>query len=230
LDVEYTTINTTTPISYQKILAKGIKAGRKLSDGYLDLKIIQLTTMVNRFIAIAGGIFTLTFCSAFVLFENLVMNSQNNNVAGDPPFEVAIDLELARFEGRSHRPFVAVWVENKKKELVRNVALWYNKPRWLHDLRQWFNKNSSGAKSPDGATGATRSPGKYTIKWDGKDNDGNDLKSGKYTLYIEAAREHGTYQIIKQEINLNQKQQHYDLEGGVEITSASIDYHPVAQN
>jgi hypothetical protein len=186
--------------------------------------------MVNRFIAIAGAILSLILYSSFLLSGNKRMNSQNDNLPGEMPFEVTIDIELARFEGRSHRPFVAVWVENKKKELVRNVAVWYNKPRWLHDLRQWFNKNSSGAKTPDGATGATRSPGKYTIKWDGKDNDGHDLKSGKYTLYIEAAREHGTYQILKQEIDLNGKSQPYDLEGGVEIISASVDYHPVEQN
>ncbi len=32
--------------------------------------------------------------------------------------EVSIDFELARFEGRFHRPFVAVWIEDKKKESV----------------------------------------------------------------------------------------------------------------
>jgi hypothetical protein len=41
---------------------------------------------------------------------------------------------------------------------------------------------------------ATRPAGKYTLKWDGKDNAGKPVKPGKYTVILEAAREHGTYQ------------------------------------
>ncbi|HRI80411.1 MAG TPA: DUF2271 domain-containing protein, partial [Cyclobacteriaceae bacterium] len=149
-------------------------------------------------------------------------------------FEVTIALELARFEGRSRRPFVAVWVENKKKEVVRNVALWYNKPRWINELRQWYNKNATTFETGDPAlgsiTGATRSPGKHLLRWDGKDDKGSNVEPGKYTLFIEVAREHGTYQILKQEITLNKKPQHFDLPGGNEITSASVDYHAVSQD
>ncbi|MFN5625729.1 MAG: DUF2271 domain-containing protein, partial [Planctomyces sp.] len=35
------------------------------------------------------------------------------------------------------------------------------------------------------------------VAWDGRDDKGDLLQSGKYTLYIEAAREHGTYQLMK---------------------------------
>ncbi len=147
-------------------------------------------------------------------------------------FELTIDLELARFEGRSHRPFVAVWIENKKKESVRNLALWFNKPRWLPDLKKWYGKNYEANRTQERMgliSSATRSAGKYTLKWDGLDDEGKAVKSGKYTIYIEAAREHGTYQLIKQEIEWNSKAQHFDLQGGVEITSAALDYHLVAQ-
>ena len=49
---------------------------------------------------------------------------------------------------------------------------------------------------------ATRPAGKYTLKWDGKDNTGKMVKPGKHTVNIEAAREHGTYQIVRQEAEL----------------------------
>jgi hypothetical protein len=149
----------------------------------------------------------------------------------EDPYEVSIDLELARFEGRFHRPFVAVWVENKKKESVRTVAIWFNKPRWLPELKRWFSKNQSISQDRSALgsiSSATRSAGKYSLVWDGLDDSGKALPSGKYTLYIEAAREHGTYQLLKQEVDWKGKSKHFDLEGGIEITAAAIDTHPKA--
>lgn len=140
--------------------------------------------------------------------------------------QMNIELELARFEGRFRRPFVAVWIENKNKESVRTVALWYNKPRWLPDLKRWYSKNQSvmdDIAAMGSVSSATRSAGQYKLVWDGLDDKGKAVPSGTYTVYIEAAREHGTYQLIKQDIEWNGKPKHVDLKGGVEITSASID-------
>ena len=148
-----------------------------------------------------------------------------------PPFtkpdqtRLTIDLELARFEGRFRRPFVAVWVENKKKETVKTLALWYNKPRWLPDLKRWYGKNQAimqDSVMKNSISSATRSAGKYTLTWDGLDDHGKVVPAGKYTVFIEAAREHGTYQLIKQEIEWNGKPAHYDMEAGIEITSSSL--------
>ena len=38
--------------------------------------------------------------------------------------------------------------------------------------------------------------------WDGKDNHGKQLGGGEYTIFIEAAREHGTYQSIRKQVTL----------------------------
>lgn len=145
-------------------------------------------------------------------------------------YELTIELELARFEGRFRRPFVAVWVEDKKKESIRTLAVWYNKSRWLPDLKRWYSKNQPGKMDPgvmESISSATRSAGKYTLTWDGLDELGKPVPAGKYTIYLEAAREHGTYQLIKQEVEWNGKPKHLDLSGGIEITSASLDYHKV---
>lgn len=171
-----------------------------------------------------GAIVILGLCSGSGFRQVQLSNSNTSN----PSFELNIDIELAQFEGRSHRPFVAIWLEDKDKEVIRDLSLLYNKPRWLNELKQWFNKHS-GTTLIDGVTGATRSPGKYSIRWDINDNKGEAVKAGKYMVYIEAAREHGTYQIIKQEITLNGKPQHIELKGGTEISAASLDYHAVAQ-
>lgn len=150
----------------------------------------------------------------------------------DPAYELAIDLELATIEGmRVHRPFVAVWVVDEKKKPLRQIALWYNKPRWLNEMRSWYatyyDKFSAGAGNISSTTSATRSPGKYTLKWDGKDDDGNLVKQGKYTVYIEVAREHGTHQLMTQEIDVK-KQTHFDLTSNTEVASASLDYRKKA--
>lgn len=149
--------------------------------------------------------------------------------AWDQSFELIINLELARIEGRYRRPYVAVWIEDKDHIPVRTLALWYQKPRWLPDLKAWSRASRlRGMAGTAGLTGsvssATRPAGKYTLKWDGKDSQGNLVKSGKYTVFIEAAREHGTHQLMRQEIDFNGEPKQFNLPGNVEIVSASLDY------
>ena len=143
----------------------------------------------------------------------------------DPTYEMLINLDLAQFQGPSRRPFVAIWVEDKAP--VRNLALWYNKPRWLHDLRAWYNANYGKYNVETGSisalSSATRSPGKYTIKWDGKDDKGEYVKTGNYTINIEVVREHGTYQLITQEIKINNKVNKIELAANTEVAAASIE-------
>lgn len=151
--------------------------------------------------------------------------------AWDAAWELAVTLELARFDGRrAARPFVAVWIEDADKYPVRTLALWFNGGRWLPDLRQWqhgeqlrtLTESTDLTKS---ISSATRAAGKYTLKWDGKDNSGKPVKAGKYTVLIEAAREHGTYQIIRQEMDFNGLGAKLELKANTEISAASLDYH-----
>lgn len=142
--------------------------------------------------------------------------------------EVNVQFELARIDaGRYRRPFVALWIEDKDKFPVRTVALWYDRPRWLPDLKGWSRADrvrslAEGTDIAGTIASATRPPGKYTVKWDGKDQAGKLVKPGKYTVYLEAAREHGTYQLLHQEIDLTESKL-FTLEGGTEIASASVE-------
>jgi hypothetical protein len=71
---------------------------------------------------------------------------------------------------------------------------------------------------------ATRPRGKYTLRWDGRDNAGKLVKPGTYTVNIEAAREHGGHQLLRQEMEFRGEPKHIDLVGGTEIAAASLDY------
>ena len=55
-------------------------------------------------------------------------------------------------------------------------------------------------------------------------DQGKPLGPGTFAVCIEAAREHGTYQIIRKEVTIADKPFSEDLKGNVEIKSASIEY------
>lgn len=154
--------------------------------------------------------------------------SENIDAQKEWKNELLIGLDIAQQNGYAKRPFAAIWIEDKDKNTVKTIALWYNKARWLPDLREWYRKNGAPlATNPttfSSITSATRSPGKYTLKWDGKDDNGNQLKPGKYTLHIEVVREHGGYDLLHQEIDCNDAPQQFNLKGNVEVAGVSIDY------
>ena len=154
------------------------------------------------------------------------------NKAGvwDSNYEVVVDLEIARpAGGRAKRPFVAVWVEDKDHFPVRTLALWYHGDRWLPDLRSWYRGDqlrslAEGAPIVSTVSSATRGPGRYTVRWDGRDNQGKPVPSGKYTVYIEAAREHGTHQLVSGDLVCNGSPAKLELPANVELSGVAVDY------
>jgi thiamine biosynthesis lipoprotein len=145
-------------------------------------------------------------------------------------FELDIALELNRANSFGRRPYVAVWVEDKDHFPVRTVNVWFDKYRYLNELRAWYRSDrlravAEGKELIDSVSSATRAPGKYTLKWDGKDNQGKYVAAGDYTVFIEATREHGTYQLIRQDMAFTDMPRHVDLPGGSEVSVASLDYH-----
>jgi thiamine biosynthesis lipoprotein len=154
--------------------------------------------------------------------------------AAESGMELGISFQIAQQAGFGKRPYAAVWIEDKDHFPVRTLALWYEKDRWLPELRNWYRDDrmramAEGSDIAASVASATRPPGKYTLKWDGKDHTGKPVKLGKYTVLIEAAREHGTYQIMRQEIDFNGKPQQFQIPGNQEIASATIDYRKAAR-
>jgi hypothetical protein len=145
-------------------------------------------------------------------------------------FELAIGLELPRIEdARYRRPYVAVWIEDADHFPVRTLALWTQKPRWLPELKQWYRDDqirnlSEGTDVSRTVGGATRPPGSYSLKWDGKDNAGKPVKAGKYTVVVEASREHGGYQIEHHEMDFTGKPEQATLTAGKEMGTVTLDY------
>ncbi|WP_414663127.1 DUF2271 domain-containing protein [Horticoccus sp. 23ND18S-11] len=150
--------------------------------------------------------------------------------AWDPAFELVVNFEIASADGgRAKRPFVAIWIEDKDAFPLRTLALWFHGPRWLPDLRSWYRGDqlramAEGSQITASVSSATRAPGKYSVKWDGKDGHGAAVPAGKYAVVIEIAREHGSHQLVRRELDFSGGAQHVDLPGNLELASASLDY------
>ena len=152
----------------------------------------------------------------------------------DPTMELAIDFEIPQLGGRALRPFIAVWIEDENKFPVRTLALWYHEDRFLTEFKAWYRADRLRLMSETTSIvrtlgGATKPPGKYSFKWDGKDQAGNYVKPGKYTVSVESSREHGTYQIDRQEMTIGSKPQRLEFKPGAELGPVTCDYHKIAK-
>ncbi len=152
-------------------------------------------------------------------------------------FELVVDFEINAPEGEGvqyRRPYVAIWAEDQAGNPVRNILLWVSQGgagpfQWLSDLKRWKRADSIRKKTDKREmvfvmSRPTRSPGKYKAVWDGKDDHGKPVPPGEYTLYIEAAREHGTYQSMRAKLTIADQPFSEDLKGNVEIKSATVSY------
>lgn len=120
------------------------------------------------------------------------------------------------------RPYVAVWIEDATEAPARTLCLWLEDRRWLRDLRRWNRQYSDQPKFADTISQATRRPGNYTLQWDGKDDQGRVLASGRYTVLIEIVREHGTYQLMKQTLELGSEPLRATFDDNAEAEQARV--------
>lgn len=177
--------------------------------------------------------------------KNGEIAGEKRSPAGDATsgseFELAIkfEIESKNNNGRRYRrPYVAIWIEDKEGRSLRTVILWVSlggagPERWIHELKRWHRDDKARRESDDldllhTIARATSVPGVYEAIWDGKDDHGKAVPNGEYTLFIEAAREHGTYQIIRKAITLEGKPFAAQMKGNVEIKSASLAYRRVS--
>lgn len=168
------------------------------------------------------------------VYVNVIVNADDKD---KPGLFVKFTLGAAA-GGRYHRPYVAVWLEDKDGFPVKTNVLWLQTsgpgPRWHRDLTKWFSNDQMRKlveqKELIGTiSGATRGAGEYETRFDGTDNDGKPLKPGKYALCLEAAREHGTHQFVREAIEWGDKPiAKKELKPGTEFSAMSYRFVPGA--
>ncbi|MBA2117378.1 DUF2271 domain-containing protein [Bremerella alba] len=148
-----------------------------------------------------------------------------------------VDFTIQRPQGgRYRRPYVAMWLEDADGFPVKTEVLWLQTeqpgPRWHRDLTRWYRndrlrKTLENSDLIETISGATRGPGNYKAHFDGTDNLGKPLPVGQYTLCLEVAREHGTYQIIRETLNWSdQPIAEKKVKGNVEVGAMSYRFVP----
>jgi thiamine biosynthesis lipoprotein len=105
-----------------------------------------------------------------------------------------IELPTPTTGGKIRRPYVAVWIEGGDGKPLRSISVWGDQPKYQRDLSVWYGKIDRNDRTMlKAVTRATRAPGKYEVVWDGKDDKGNAVPQGTYTVKVEVHREHGKH-------------------------------------
>lgn len=149
--------------------------------------------------------------------------------------EMKIDFSIHQPENtrRYRRPYIAIWIEDRDGKPVRTLLLWIHNTghgqRWLPELSRWYRNDTVRMKKEDldlvkEISEATRRPGAYSITWNGLDDHKRLVTNGDYTLCIEAAREHGSHQLIRKKISVGDQPFQLRLEDNPEIDNAMVNY------
>jgi thiamine biosynthesis lipoprotein len=141
-----------------------------------------------------------------------------------------IQFEIPTFDVAEYRqPYLAIWVENDQREVVKNLLILGQSEQWMEKNRTWWRVQ--GRDYPQllqGVVRTTRRPGTYDVIWNGRDEFGDVLPSGNYTVYAEAVREHGGHEKLAIRIKLGEKLESITKKGKSEI--ASFSYESLAKH
>ncbi len=125
-------------------------------------------------------------------------------------------------------PYIAVWVETPEGEMVNTISLWLKreKSRYLDHLKRWYNAEANlldegGPNTLDAVSGASRPAGDYQVVWQCTDVFGDRVATGDYVLCVEAAREHGPYELVSGPITLGSEAFTVTLADSGELSAVS---------
>ncbi len=140
-------------------------------------------------------------------------------------YQVTVAVELPKIDAKRYRrPYTAIWIEDDKGKAVRTLAVWGNAPKYLKDLKDWWKIGKGDNDLVKAVTRATRGPGKYDLVWDGKDDKGNALPQGTYTVRVEVHREFGEHLRQSGKIECKDKPTNVKLEKNAETAETVVEF------
>lgn len=163
--------------------------------------------------------------SGWTAFENGASAAQTNET-WPRGYAFSVDFVIPELDVSNYeRPYIAAWVADSNRELVRILLLAGPEERWMEENYYWHRRFGRKAGSlPDALSEPTRKPGQYLIEWDGLDHDGTPAPAGDYVLHVEAAREHGDHQHESFEITLGSDPFAIERQAGDELGDISISF------
>ncbi|MGV1010167.1 MAG: DUF2271 domain-containing protein [Dermatophilaceae bacterium] len=120
--------------------------------------------------------------------------------------------------GLVRNPHVAVWVESPAGELVRTVLV--KDMDGVNTMDSWY-----GALGRTETTSSSTKPaGANSVEWDLTDDSGRRVAAGEYHVCIEASREMGPYELVRQPVRFGHKPATHHLRGSGELATALVEY------
>lgn len=149
---------------------------------------------------------------------------------------LVLDIEIPRHQvAEYHKPYVSAWIEDDGTQVIAPLLLWYgvNMPKeegkeWLKDLRLWWRRIGRNAELPiDGATGATRGPGLYSLSFIVGKVPLETLPNGEYSVVVEAVREVGGREMLKLPFSWPANQvENVQVKGQHELGEVTLKFKP----
>jgi len=141
-------------------------------------------------------------------------------------YSFEIDFEIpSKSVAAYERPYVAVWIADERRNLVRVLMLAGDESRWMEENYYWYRRFARKAGSlVDAVAGPTRRPGEYELEWDRLDDDGAPVPNGNYVLHIEASREHGGHQHESLAFSLADEPFTLTAEAGEELGETTVSF------
>ena len=144
-------------------------------------------------------------------------------------FRLTIDYEIPhQGNGLAQPPYVVVWVTNAAGAPVRTLAAMGPDARFIDENFIWWRRvgRAMGRAGIDAAAKPTRRPGRYSLVWDGRDDKGQASPQGRYTVHIEASREHGGHSYQTLDLTLGAQAANAESAGADELGPAAVRYGP----
>ncbi len=119
-------------------------------------------------------------------------DSTTNSTTWPKGYNAILDYDIPKpTSSNYHAPYVVIWVTDANRKLVRTLHVFGPQAKWMDSNYIWWKRYGRMIDNVDTIAQPSRAPGHYTVSWDGKDDAGQRVPQGKYTLHIEATREHG---------------------------------------
>ena len=138
------------------------------------------------------------------------------------PNGAQVSIAISQVTTYRTRPYVAVWIQNQKGEMVNTLEEWGNK-RYMSSLTNWYKLERSDPKLA-AISKATRPAGKYTLVWDGKDAAGNVVPHGTYQVCVESAIQGGGHAFSSATIECGEKDATATAEKTAHFEAVGVSY------
>lgn len=149
---------------------------------------------------------------------------------------LGLDIEIPAIDtAEYHRPYVAVWLENEDRSIVRDLTVWYDLHmakdegrKWLKDLRRWWRVSGRNQEvPPDAVSGATKAVGRHSVTIAADDPRLQGLPAGTYSVAVEASREKGGHELVRLALPWPATDTHREsARGERELGSVTLTTHP----